>query len=111
MTGYTKIWPLFGASNQLLAALGLLAVCAWLGKIGRNNKMFYVPMVFMLCVTICSLIQTITAKLSNPVDGWSYVQAVLAIILVALAVVLAVTSFKTLSAQAKAKKANAEAGN
>ena len=44
MTGYTIIWPLFGAANQLLAALALLAVCAWLGNAGRNNKMFYVPM-------------------------------------------------------------------
>lgn len=43
MTGYAKIWALFGAANQLLAALGLLAVCCWLGKIGRNNKMFYIP--------------------------------------------------------------------
>ena len=34
MTGYSKIWPLFGAANQLLAALALLAVCAWLGNIG-----------------------------------------------------------------------------
>ena len=33
LTGYAKIWPLFGAANQLLAALGLLGVCAWLGSI------------------------------------------------------------------------------
>ena len=43
MTGYSKIWPLFGAANQLLAGLALLTVCAWLGNIGRNNKMFYIP--------------------------------------------------------------------
>ena len=41
--------------QQLLAALGLLAVCAWLGNAGRNNKMFYVPMAFMLIVTLTSL--------------------------------------------------------
>lgn len=51
LTGYAKIWALFGAANQLLAALGLLAVCCWLGKIGRNNKMFHFPMFFMLVVT------------------------------------------------------------
>ena len=42
LTGYSKIWPLFGASNQLLAAIGLLAVATWLGKVGKNNKMFLV---------------------------------------------------------------------
>ena len=55
MTGYTIIWPLFGAANQLLAALALLAVCAWLGNAGKNNKMFYIPMVFMLAVTLNAL--------------------------------------------------------
>ena len=35
MTGYTIIWPLFGAANKLLAALALLAVCAWLGNAGK----------------------------------------------------------------------------
>ena len=59
MTGYAKIWALFGASNQLLAALGLLAVAAWLGKVGKNNKMLIFPMAFMLIVTVISLLQTI----------------------------------------------------
>ena len=103
MTGYAKIWPLFGAANQLLAALGLIAVCAWLGDIGRNNKMFFIPMCFMLVVTIASLLQTITAKLSAGGDIWNYIQAMIAILLVVLAVVLAIIAFRTLSAQAKKK--------
>ncbi len=102
MTGYSKIWPLFGAANQLLAALGLLAVCAWLGEIGKNNKMFFIPMCFMLIVTLCSLVQTILAKLAVA-DFWSIVQALIAILLVVLAVILAITAVKTLSEQAKKK--------
>ena len=39
----SQIWGLFGAANQLLAGLALMAVCAWLGNIGKNNKMFYHP--------------------------------------------------------------------
>ena len=109
MTGYAKIWPLFGAANQLLAAVGLLAVCTWLGKVGRNNKMFYIPMVFMLIVTICSLIQTIMGKVklfgSADADVWVYIQALLAALLVVLALVLAVYSFVNLAKQAKEKKA------
>lgn len=100
LTGYSKIWPLFGAANQLLAALGLLAVCSWLGSIGRNNKMFFIPMCFMLVVTLCSLIQTIIAKF-KAADTWSYIQAAIAIVLVVLAIDLAITAFRTLTKQAK----------
>ena len=56
MNGYGKIWALFGSANQLLAALGLLAVATWLSNIGKNNKMFLIPMCFMLVVTVLSLI-------------------------------------------------------
>ena len=101
MTGYSKIWPLFGAANQLLSALGLMAVCAWLGSLGRNNKMFYIPMVFMLIATITSLCQTIIAKFSAGGDMWNYIQGGIAVLLVVLAVILAVVSFKTISAQKK----------
>lgn len=96
LTGYTKIWPLFGAANQLLAALGLLGVCAWLGSVGRSNKMFYIPMCFMLVVTICSLIQTIIAKFQAYSDIWNVIQGIIALVLVVLAVDLAVTAIKTI---------------
>ncbi|MCR5556178.1 MAG: carbon starvation protein A [Butyrivibrio sp.] len=112
MTGYTKIWPLFGAANQLLAAIGLLAVCAWLGSVGKNNKMFYVPMVFMLAVTICSLVQTIIAKmtafLSGAADFWALIQSAIAVLLVALSLVLANIAAKTLRAQRAAKNTKDE---
>ncbi len=106
MTGYSKIWPLFGAANQLLAALALLTVCAWLGNIGRNNKMFYIPMGFMLVVTLFSLFQTVTARVGmitsdNPevlakVDWGTYAQAILGTLLFILAIVLAVEGCMTI---------------
>ena len=106
MTGYSKIWPLFGAANQLLAGLALLTVCAWLGNIGRNNKMFYIPMGFMLVVTLTSLFQTVTARVgmitsSNPdvlakVDWGTYAQAILGSLLFVLAIVLAVEGCMTI---------------
>ncbi len=114
MNGYTKIWPLFGAANQLLAAIGLLAVCTWLGAVGKNNKMFYIPMTFMLAVTICSLVQTIKAKmtayLSGAADYWALIQSVIAVLLVALSLVLAYIAAKTLIAQHK-NKTNGEKEN
>ena len=109
MTGYSIIWPLFGAANQLLAALALLAVCAWLGNAGKNNKMFFIPMVFMLAATLTSLAQTFYAKMLLIMKGGdifaSSLQALLAVLLFVLAIVLAVKGAKTLINQAKAKKA------
>ncbi len=111
MTGYGKIWPLFGAANQLLAGLALLTVCAWLGNIGRNNKMFYIPMVFMLVVTLTSLFQTVTARVGmitsdNPevlakVDWGTYAQAILGSLLFVLAIVLAVEGCMTIFGKKK----------
>ena len=34
--GLSQIWGVFGAANQLLAGIAMLAVAAWLGNIGRN---------------------------------------------------------------------------
>ncbi len=102
MTGYAKIWPLFGAANQLLAALGLLTVATWLGKMGKNNKMFLFPMAFMLVVTLTSLVLTLKGKiaeLSVVASGWGIALTVLAVLLIILAVVLAVTGIRTLIAQ------------
>ena len=111
--GYDKIWPLFGAANQLLAALALLAVAAWLGNIGKNNKMFLIPMAFMLVVTLCSLLQTITAKIgvitsgkavlaNGLVDVAPYIQAGLGTALFILAIVLAIEGVQTIAGKKKA---------
>ena len=109
MTGYAKIWGLFGAANQLLAGLGLLAVATWLGNIGKNNKMFLIPMGFMMVVTICSLILTVKNQITIIANGgadWGpYAQTILGILLIVLAVILVIEGIQTLTG--KNKKATA----
>ena len=109
MTGYAKIWALFGAANQLLAALGLLAVAAWLGTMGKNNKMFLFPMAFMLIVTIVSLGQTIMTNFNTAMAGtgetmWCWIRAGIGTLLVILAIVLAVEGVQTITGKKKAAK-------
>lgn len=109
LNGYAKIWALFGSANQLLAALGLLAVATWLGNVGKDNKMFLIPMAFMLCVTIASLLinswQQFNVILAGGADWGPYVQVVLGLMLVILAVVLAIEGVTTIAKQKKAAKA------
>ena len=109
MTGYAKIWGLFGAANQLLAGLGLLAVATWLGNIGKNNKMFLIPMAFMMVVTICSLCLTVKNQIGIIVKGgadWGpYAQTVLGILLIVLAIVLVIEGIQTLTGKNKKQTA------
>jgi len=50
------LWQLFGASNQLLAALALLTVTLYLRQLGRQTLFTLIPMLFMCVVTISSLL-------------------------------------------------------
>jgi carbon starvation protein len=56
---YLVAWPIFGTSNQLLAALTLLAISIWLRQTGKRAVYAFVPMVFMLVVTLWSLVNLI----------------------------------------------------
>ncbi|WP_368430650.1 carbon starvation protein A [uncultured Parasutterella sp.] len=82
---YLTIWPIFGTANQMLAALALLAIAAWLKKSKRNHLMITIPMYFMFAVTFCSLGQLIYANLGK---NWLIVgvSTVLAVLSAALAV-------------------------
>lgn len=106
MTGYSKIWGLFGAANQLLAGIGLLAVATWLGNVGKNNKMFLAPMAFMIVVTICSLCVTVKNQVgiitAGGADWGPYAQAILAVLLIVLAVFLVIEGVQTLAGKKKA---------
>ena len=104
----SQIWGLFGAANQLLAGIALLAVCTWLGDVGKNNKMFYFPMAFMLCATLTSLVLTIKGKLamiSGGAAAWGdWFQLFFAAAMVILAVILVIEGIGALTKQAAKKR-------
>jgi carbon starvation protein len=52
---YMDYWTLFGSSNQLLAALSLLAVTVWLYRSRRPVRYTLGPMLFVLVITLWSL--------------------------------------------------------
>ena len=94
LAGYMNIWPLFGAANQLLSALVLIALALFLKTTGRKGWMLYIPMTFMFLVTMSALVLSvvgIAGKLASGdftlmVDG---LQLVLALALMTLAVLVA----------------------
>jgi carbon starvation protein len=56
LPAWRAVWPVFGATNQLLAALALLAVTVWLKRTGRTWAFAGVPMAFMLVMTMSALV-------------------------------------------------------
>lgn len=56
---WKKIWPIFGATNQLIAALALLVIAVWL--LSRKKKSSYVimPGAFMLLTTVAALLYSL----------------------------------------------------
>ena len=106
--GLNQIWGVFGAANQLLAGIAMLAVASWLGQVGKSNKMFFVPMVFMLAATGTSLVMTIIAKIkliAAAGAAWGdWFQMIWSVGLVVLAIILVVEGVQVL-AKPKAKKA------
>jgi carbon starvation protein len=100
LTGtWVYLWQLFGASNQLMAALSLLIVTVWLASVGRNPAYAGIPMVFMYVTTIAAslvtaynLFKTIaTAEgVAGVAVGGAWAMIVVALLLVIAALVIAV---------------------
>ena len=86
---FSLIWPVFGAANQLVAALALLGVAVWLRK-GMNRKITFlmVPMWFMLITTIAALVMLIRDQFTATDISPDYVIITACVVLMALAVLM-----------------------
>ena len=62
---YRFFWVLFGTSNQLLAALSLLGISVWLRRIGRRSAFVWVPMIFVMVITVWSLAAQVAAAVRS----------------------------------------------
>jgi carbon starvation protein len=98
---YRQFWVLFGTSNQLLAALSLLAISVWLKRSSRRSAFTWIPMGFVLLITVWSLVlQAIAA-----VRGWKGVldiavlNGAVSVLLLALAALLVVEAARALRAE------------
>ncbi len=78
------IWPVFGASNQLVAAMSLLALGVWVIRgLKKSAQFVMIPMAFMLITTLVALVIMIAQNLTNPIiSGISVLLLILAGLLV-----------------------------
>jgi carbon starvation protein len=55
MPAWKAVWPAFGATNQLLAALTLLVITLWIKRSGKRMTVVLLPMIFMVVMTVWAL--------------------------------------------------------
>ena len=61
------LWPLFGATNQLLAGFAFLVIGAWLARRGSPRWFIVIPTIFMLLVPASALVwQAFIGNEANP---------------------------------------------
>ena len=86
---WRTFWTIFGMSNQLLAALALLAVTLWLRAEGRRWWPAFVPALVMLAAATAALTLLLHARLTGgPLSAVATAETLCAATLLALALLL-----------------------
>lgn len=94
-------WGIFGSSNQLLAALTLLGLTVWLAKSGRGWWIAFFPTVFMMTMTLWSLVLGVMSysrrlgSADHPPELFHHLQFGITLILIVLSLWLIVEALIT----------------
>lgn len=99
---YLRFWTLFGASNQLLAALTLLSIAVWLRKEGKSTLFVLLPFAFVLTITVWAL-TSIARKSFGDAQGFdvAFANGLASVVLLALAAFLVVRATSELRSQVR----------
>jgi carbon starvation protein len=84
---FMVLWPIFGAGNQLLAALGLAAISAWLIRRKKPSWFTIAPGIFMFVTTLAALFYLLF-KTYIPKANWTLIIADALLILLAIGTVV-----------------------
>jgi carbon starvation protein len=87
-----SIWPVFGSANQLLAALSLLALTAWVAYLKKGIKFVMIPMLFMFAVTLTSLGMLAITNFNSE----HYILSAISLLLLLLAISLGFKTYNVL---------------
>lgn len=93
MTGSAaSIWPIFGASNQLMAALTFLGITLYL--LVKNSKWYiaFIPMIFMMVMSLWGVIQVVQQQW-----GKNMILVIAGVFLIVMALLMIGVGFSVMS--------------
>lgn len=97
---YQDFWTLFGASNQLLAALTLLSITVWLYQARKRIAFTLLPMLFVLAITMWALGGLVVGNFRAAVGfDIKLVNGFASLALISLAIYLVVTALVKVRAE------------
>jgi carbon starvation protein len=74
---WKRLWPIFGATNQMLAGLSLLVLTVYLYRKGRNILFTLIPLIFLIIMTSTAMI----LSLKDYIKSGNWVLSVLSMLL------------------------------
>ena len=99
---WVEFWTLFGASNQLLAALTLLSITAWLYKARKRIAFTLLPMLFVLSITLWALAMLVIGNFQASTGfDIKMVNGIASLVLIGLAIFLVITAFVKLRSEGR----------
>lgn len=101
---WRKIWPVFGASNQLVAALALIVITMWLLSQRKPIRYTLYPGIFMLATTIGSLIYGVVKHTRSN----DLLLAVISLVLLGLSILLLIEAVVAVRRVKRARGASSE---
>lgn len=104
---WAQFWTLFGAANQLLAALSLLVISAWLHQNRKRLAFTLIPMIFVLSTTMVALFQLVRKNFGEAKGlDLALLNGVVSFLLIVLALYLVVVATVKMRGGLKAVVAN-----
>jgi carbon starvation protein len=87
------LWPVFGAANQLIAALSLLVISAYVFGYKKSTRYTLIPGIFMLVTTEAALLYQL---LWQYIPEGNIVLSILSAVLMVLGILIAIEVYKRL---------------
>lgn len=84
--GGTLIWPVFGATNQILASMTLIVLSVYLIKLGRPARYLLTPMIFILLMALWASVWYVMDYVSR--GQWILVAIQVAVMVSAVFIIL-----------------------